>query len=212
MEMVGPHVDWRAVRTARAGSRSPLPALDPVVAGQDRVLLVGVARMARVGRAAVACWRRRHPDFPDPVAGTDVHPQFDCGAVVAWLLAHDKIGVPTGPTVASLVLTGPGGAARRFRLDDPWLSLADDAASEVSLSGWSADADADVLAELATGGLGASLRRLTAPGTSPMAVPVSWCSEHGDAVNPAMEGHPGGGIRCTALARSRADACVSDPV
>ncbi|MEU3771989.1 hypothetical protein AB0F11_02000 [Streptomyces sp. NPDC032472] len=32
----------------------------------------------------------RNSDFPDPAAGTDEHPQFDCGAVVAWLLAHDK--------------------------------------------------------------------------------------------------------------------------
>ncbi|MEU6896200.1 hypothetical protein ABZ934_31545 [Streptomyces sp. NPDC046557] len=63
-----------------------------------------------MGRAAVVNWRRRHDDFPDPVAGTDVHPQFDRHAVVAWLLAHDKIEIPTGPTVASLVLAGPEGA------------------------------------------------------------------------------------------------------
>ncbi|MCX4546747.1 hypothetical protein [Streptomyces sp. NBC_01565] len=115
LEVVRPHVDWRAVRTARAGSRNPLAALDPVVPSSGRVFLAGVARIARVGRAAVVNWRRRHPDFPDPVAGTDVHPQFDCGAVVAWLLAHDKIGVPVGPTVASLAVAGPGGATRRFR-------------------------------------------------------------------------------------------------
>ncbi|MCX4546959.1 hypothetical protein [Streptomyces sp. NBC_01565] len=54
-------------------------------------------------------WRRPHPGFPDPVAGTDVHPRFERRAVVAWLLAHDKIGVPTGPTIASLVLAGSGG-------------------------------------------------------------------------------------------------------
>ncbi|MBZ9593499.1 hypothetical protein K7B06_00045 [Streptomyces erythrochromogenes] len=28
-------------------------------------------------------------------------------------------------------------------------------------------------------------------------VPVSWCPEHGDAVGPVLEWHPGGGIRCT---------------
>ncbi|MFE2146634.1 hypothetical protein ACFXA3_33755, partial [Streptomyces sp. NPDC059456] len=109
LEVVRPHADWRAVRTARPGSRSPLAAFEPAVPGGDLVLLAGVARIARVGRAAVACWRRRHPDFPAPVAGTDVHPQFDCGAVVAWLLAHDKIGVPMGPTVATLVVAGSGG-------------------------------------------------------------------------------------------------------
>ncbi|MFD3472262.1 hypothetical protein ACFWWM_39295 [Streptomyces sp. NPDC058682] len=171
LEMVHPSVDWRAVRTAGAGRRSLLAGLDPVAPGGDRVLLAGVARIARVGRAAVACWRRRHDDFPDPVAGTDVHPQFDCRAVVAWLLAHDKIGVPTGPTIATLVLAGAGGASHRFRLDDPWLALADDAAGEDTLSGWSTDDDADSPAALAGGEFGASLRRLTAPGTGPLAVP-----------------------------------------
>ncbi|KPI02423.1 hypothetical protein OV450_4673 [Actinobacteria bacterium OV450] len=170
LEVVRPSVDWRALRTARAGSRSPLAALDPVVPGQDRVLLAGVARIAGVGRAAVACWRRRHPDFPDPVAGTDVHPQFDCGAVVAWLLAHDKIEVPVGPTVASLVLAGAHGAARRFRLDEPWLDLAEDAEGEDTLSGWSTDDDADALAALTAGEFGASVRRLAAPGSGPLAV------------------------------------------
>lgn len=105
-------------------------------------------------------WRRRHPDFPVPVAGTDIHPQFDLGAVVAWLLAHDKIDVPVGPTVASLVVAWPGGATRQFRFDDLWLFLSDDAAGEDCLSGWSTDDDADALAELAAGERGASVRRL----------------------------------------------------
>ncbi|MFD6877303.1 MULTISPECIES: hypothetical protein [unclassified Streptomyces] len=141
------------MRTVAAG-RSPLAALAPIPQGQDRVFLAEVVRIARVGRAAVACWRRRHDDLPDPVAGTDVHPQFDRRAVVAWLLAHDKIGVPTGPTVASLVLAGPKGATHRFRLDDPRLTLADDAEGEDVLSGWSTDADADVPAELPAGSPG----------------------------------------------------------
>ncbi|MFD4866228.1 hypothetical protein [Streptomyces sp. NPDC058412] len=266
LEVVRPCVDWRAVRTARAGRRSPIAALE-VSPGWERVLLAEVARIARVGRAAVVNWRRRHPDFPDPVAGTDVHPQFDRRAVVAWLLAHDKIGVPTGPTIAALVVAGAGGATHRFRLDDPWLSLAEDAAGEDCLSGWSTDEDADELAALAAGDFGASLRRLTAPGTGALAVPgevrvidrfrsgsgglrltlawpaglrgtagsgpaggvvrhgvayagpgeacvcvrhdcggvvpVSWCAEHGDAVAPVLEWHPGGGIRCTDLSRPR---------
>ncbi|MEU9087667.1 hypothetical protein [Streptomyces sp. NPDC048357] len=265
LEVVRPFVDWRAVRTIRAGRRSPLAGLDPVAPGGDQVFLAAVARIARVGRAAVVNWRRRHPDFPDPVAGTAVHPQFDRRAVVAWLLAHDKIEVPTGPTIAALVLAGAGGTTHRFRLDDPWLALADDAAGEDTLSGWSTDEDADELAALAAGTFGASLRRLTAPGTSPLAVPgevrvidrfrsgsgglrltlawpaslrgtvgsgatggvvrhgvaytgpgdgcvcarhdcggvvpVSWCPEHGDAVAPVLEWHPGGGVRCTDLSR-----------
>ncbi|WP_405419242.1 hypothetical protein [Streptomyces erythrochromogenes] len=274
LEVVHPSVDWRAVRTVRAGRRSPLAALTPVVSGEDRLMLAGVARIARVGRAAVVNWRRRHDDFPDPVAGTDVHPQFDRRAVVAWLLAHDKIEVPIGPTVATLVLAGvgvgAGGASHRFRLDDPWLTLADDAGGEDTLSGWSTDDDADAIAALAAGEFGAAVRRLTAPGTGPLAVPgevrvidrfrsgsgglrltlawpaglrgtaapgpaggvvrhgvayagpgeacvcarhgcggvvpVSWCAEHGDAVSPVLEWHPGGGIRCTALSTSRTAA------
>ncbi|MGW6950188.1 hypothetical protein ACWGHD_25130 [Streptomyces xanthophaeus] len=118
----------------------------------------------------VAAGRRSPLAALDPVAGTDVHPQFDRCQVAAWLLAHDKIGVPTGPTIASLVLAGPKGAAHRFRLDDPWLTLAEDAEGEDSLSGWSTDADADALAELAAGEFGASVRRLTAPGAGPVAV------------------------------------------
>ncbi|MFF1560838.1 hypothetical protein [Streptomyces sp. NPDC058279] len=51
----------------------------------------------------VNCRRRRHPDFPGPVAGTDMRPQFERHQVVARLLAHDKIEVPPGPTVASSV-------------------------------------------------------------------------------------------------------------
>ncbi|MFD0270864.1 hypothetical protein ACFVGY_30515 [Streptomyces sp. NPDC127106] len=29
--------------------------------------------------------------------------------------------------------------------------------------------------------------------------PVGWCAEHGDAAAPAMEWHPGGGLRCMEL-------------
>ncbi|MFB8043131.1 hypothetical protein ACFC8F_17795 [Streptomyces hydrogenans] len=63
--------------------------------GEDLVLLAEAARIAGVGRAAVVNWRRRHAGFPDPVRGTAAHPEFDRRAIVAWLLAHDKIAVPT---------------------------------------------------------------------------------------------------------------------
>ncbi|WP_432089584.1 hypothetical protein [Streptomyces sp. bgisy095] len=167
-----PSVDWRALRTLAPGRRSPLAALDPIDPEQgDTVFLAEVSRMTGVGRAAVQNWRRRHDDFPDPVAGTDVHPRFARSAVVSWLLAHDKIGVPAGMPSATLTVRSGAAGERRFRLDDPWLELSDDAADEDRLSGWMADDDADVLAVLAADGDGLSVRRLTAPATLPLAVP-----------------------------------------
>ncbi|MFD4135285.1 hypothetical protein [Streptomyces goshikiensis] len=132
LPVVRPLVHWPVVYAAPAGACSPLAALDPVVPGRDWVLLAEVARMARVGRAAVARWRYRHADFPAPAGGTDVHPQFDRAAVVAWLLAYAKIGVPVGMPSASLVVVGAGGRTFRFRLDGPDLVLADDAGGRTS--------------------------------------------------------------------------------
>lgn len=40
-------------------------------------------------------------------------------------------------------------------------------------------------------------------------VPAAWCPEHGGSAAPRMEWHPGGGIRCTALARGRTRLAVS---
>ncbi|MGW1643078.1 hypothetical protein [Streptomyces lavendulae] len=92
LPVVWPSVDWRAARTVEARRRSPLASLDP---GGYRLLLAGVARIARVGRAAVVQWRRRCDDFPAPVGGTGAHPEFDRAAVLAWLLAHGKIELPS---------------------------------------------------------------------------------------------------------------------
>ncbi|MGW4725444.1 hypothetical protein [Streptomyces sp. NPDC004291] len=86
--------------------------------------------------------------------------------MVAWLLAHDKIAVPAGVPSATFTLWSGDTGERRFRLDDPVLELSDDAAGEDRLSGWTTDADA-----LAATDTGASVRRLTAPVTPPLAVP-----------------------------------------
>ncbi|MET9932789.1 MULTISPECIES: hypothetical protein [unclassified Streptomyces] len=113
-------------------------------------------RMAGVGRVAVVNWRRRYDDFPAPVAGTDTHPRFERSAVMSWLLAHDKIGVPAGMLSATLTVR-PSVAAERRWLDDPWLDLSDDAAGEDRLSGWMTDADAlAVFAAAAVGCLSAA--------------------------------------------------------
>ncbi|MBX9420833.1 hypothetical protein [Streptomyces lateritius] len=128
-----------------------------------------VTRMTGVGRAAVQHWRRRHADFPTPIAGTDIHPRFERAAVVAWLLAHDKIAVPRGVPSATLTLWSDAAGERRFRLDDPVLDLADDETDDDHLSGWMADDAADALAGL-TADTGVSVRRLAEPATPPLAV------------------------------------------
>lgn len=49
-----------------------------------------IARLAGVGRAAVSNWRRRFPDFPEPVGGTTASPLYSLSEVEAWLRRHGK--------------------------------------------------------------------------------------------------------------------------
>ena len=49
-----------------------------------------IARLAGVGRAAVSNWRRRHPDFPQPVGGTASSPLFGLADVAKWFRARGK--------------------------------------------------------------------------------------------------------------------------
>ncbi|WP_431329828.1 hypothetical protein ACPZ13_00885 [Streptomyces sp. IPPR8] len=171
LPVIRPEVDWHELRTVAPGRRSPLTALTPAPEGRDTVLMTTIGRIAGVGRAAVANWRRRHPDFPAPAGGTATHPEFDRPAAVAWLLAHDKITVPSGIPSATLVLRADStGRELRCRLDDPWLQLATDAADDDRLSGGMSDQDADALAALTAEGEGAAVRRLAAPGTVPLTV------------------------------------------
>ncbi|GLX42275.1 hypothetical protein Sros01_83470 [Streptomyces roseochromogenus] len=134
-------------------------------------MLAGGARIARVGRAAVVQWRRRYDDFPAPVSGTGVQPEFDRAAVLAWLLAHGKTEMPTRTPAGALLMACPGGGTRTFRLDDPFLTLPEDASGEDGLSGLSTDDDADTLAPLTGTGSGGTLRRLAVPGGAVWAVP-----------------------------------------
>ncbi|OIK01490.1 N-6 DNA methylase [Streptomyces colonosanans] len=83
------------------------------------VTAAGIARLAGVGRAAVSNWRRRHPDFPKPVGGTETSPSFALFEVEDWLRRQGKLaevplrervwqqlaGHPEGP-VPALVLVG----------------------------------------------------------------------------------------------------------
>ncbi|MEV7614008.1 N-6 DNA methylase [Streptomyces sp. NPDC089799] len=70
-----------------------------------------IARLAGVGRAAVSNWRRRHPDFPKPVGGTETSPSFALPEVEAWLRAQGKLAeVPLRERVWQQVSGHPGGA------------------------------------------------------------------------------------------------------
>jgi hypothetical protein len=57
---------------------------------QDLMTAAAIARLAGVGRAAVSNWRKRHPDFPQPIGGSPASPLFDRDAVVAWLKTTGK--------------------------------------------------------------------------------------------------------------------------
>ncbi|MBB1246594.1 N-6 DNA methylase [Streptomyces durbertensis] len=75
------------------------------------VTAAGIARLAGVGRAAVSNWRRRHPDFPQPVGGTETSPAFDLAEVEDWLRAHGKLAeVPPRERLWQRLEADPRGA------------------------------------------------------------------------------------------------------
>jgi type I restriction-modification system DNA methylase subunit len=57
---------------------------------REEITAAAIARLAGVGRSAVANWRRRYPDFPKPVGGSATSPTFDRGAVEEWLRKTGK--------------------------------------------------------------------------------------------------------------------------
>jgi N-6 DNA methylase len=60
------------------------------VASDTTVSTGDIARLGRVGRAAVSNWRRRYEDFPAPVSGTASNPRFALADVEAWLRRNGK--------------------------------------------------------------------------------------------------------------------------
>ncbi|MFI7492692.1 N-6 DNA methylase [Micromonospora echinaurantiaca] len=74
-----------------------------------------IARLAGVGRAAVSNWRRRFPDFPQPVGGSSASPLFALGEVEAWLTRHGK---PFQLTAMDRVWQSLRGAAADLELGD----------------------------------------------------------------------------------------------
>ncbi|MGW8693787.1 HsdM family class I SAM-dependent methyltransferase, partial [[Kitasatospora] papulosa] len=75
------------------------------------VTAAGIARLAGVGRAAVSNWRRRHPDFPKPVGGTEASPSFALPEVEQWLRDQGKLAeVPLRERVWQQLSGHPDGA------------------------------------------------------------------------------------------------------
>lgn len=74
-----------------------------------------IARLAGVGRAAVSNWRRRFPDFPQPVGGSSASPLFGLTEVEAWLNRHGK---PFRLTPPDRVWQSLRGAAADLELGD----------------------------------------------------------------------------------------------
>ncbi len=84
---------------------------------RTEVTAAGIARLAGVGRAAVSNWRRRHPDFPKPVGGTDTSPAFDLADVERWLRDQGKLGrIPLRERVWQQVEREPDGTSAALRL------------------------------------------------------------------------------------------------
>lgn len=62
---------------------------------ENLVSAADVARLAGVGRAAVSNWRRRHPDFPEPVSGS-AGSRFRLAEVERWLRSQGKLRAADG--------------------------------------------------------------------------------------------------------------------
>ena len=84
-------------------SQSPSPT--SLVAASD------IADLARVSRAAVSNWRRRHADFPKQAGGTQTKPLYDLSEVKAWLSKQgytvDRVSTEAKVWAAMNTLRGP---------------------------------------------------------------------------------------------------------
>ncbi|MGA3565425.1 N-6 DNA methylase [Melissospora conviva] len=76
-----------------------------------------ISRLAGVTRATVSNWRRRHPDFPSPVGGTEASPAYDLAAVRDWLAARGQLPESSpADELATALRTTPTDATRLLPL------------------------------------------------------------------------------------------------
>ncbi|MHB9861208.1 N-6 DNA methylase [Streptomyces sp. YIM S03343] len=150
------------------------------------VTAAGIARLAGVGRAAVSNWRRRHPDFPKPVGGTETSPSFALAEVEAWLRRQGKLaevplrervwqqlaGHPEGPVTALV----HAGCALLLVHDRPTVWLDVSAGSDERLAAMLPEALAEVLGPrfgVPTGTAGAPAAGGQTPSATPSAASVA---------------------------------------
>ncbi|MFE0865807.1 hypothetical protein [Streptomyces rochei] len=102
LPVIRPEVDWRELRTVAPGRRSPLSALTPHRRGAGHGADGRDRADRRRGPGGGGELAPPTPRLPAPAGGTATHSEFDRPAAVAWLLAHDKITVPSGVPSARL--------------------------------------------------------------------------------------------------------------
>lgn len=111
-EADAPEVGAPKAGTPEAGApEAGAPEVGAPETGATEVTAAGIARLAGVGRAAVSNWRRRHPDFPKPVGGTETSPSFALADVERWLREQGKLAeVPLRERVWQQIAGHPAGA------------------------------------------------------------------------------------------------------
>src|SRR5699024_10087531 len=80
---------WRVASLSRG--RREIGGMEADSSEQVQVSATEIARLARVGRAAVSNWRRRYATFPEPSGGTTTSPSFDLHDVEHWLRSNGKL-------------------------------------------------------------------------------------------------------------------------
>lgn len=148
------------------------------------VTAAGIARLAGVGRAAVSNWRRRHPDFPKPVGGTETSPSFPLTEIEEWLRTQGKLGrlgeVPLRERVWQHLAGHPAGPVTALLHAGCVLLLVRDRPTDwLKVSAVSDERTAEllpgVLAEAVTAGLGASAALAPATGGQAVRIPdAAW--------------------------------------